>query len=216
MGIFIVTGCGGPPSPMDEIQKMVKGIPTCSVILDDMNVEGDFSKNYYQKYKVIIDEKTVNLEWMEVPKDIYERYKNFLGMTIWSKQDGKVSTTPGPAGYEYVGNKKYGNWQRDSSGNSFWVFYGQYRLMSDLLGGGLLYRNQYNSYAHNHSRGKPYYGAKNQYGTNGSLTKKRKPNFYSRAMARKTGSSTSFSDKFNKRVGRSRSGYSGRSGGRGK
>ncbi|MCP4629334.1 MAG: hypothetical protein GY850_38395 [bacterium] len=216
MGAFIITGCGGPPPPLDEIRETVKGIPTCSVVLDDMKVEGNFFKDYYHKYKVITAEKTVDMGWMATSEKVYQRYLPFLGMTIWSKQDGKESSTAGPAGYEYVGNRKYGSWQRDSSGNSFWVFYGQYRLISDLLGGGRIYRNGYDSYRSRRSRGMPYYGPKNEYGTNGALTKKRKPDFYSRAMSRKASSKTSFSDKFNKRIGRSRSGFSGRSGGRGK
>ncbi|MCP4627528.1 MAG: hypothetical protein GY850_29040 [bacterium] len=216
MGAFIITGCGGPPPPLNEIRETMKGIPTCSVILDDMKEEGNFFKDYYHKYKVITDEKTLDMDWMATPEDVYRRYEPLLGMTIWSKQDGKENTSAGPPGYEYVGNPKYGNWQRDSSGNSFWAFYGQYRLLGDLLGGGRIHRNRYDTYASNRSWGKPYYGPNNEYGTNGSLTKKSKPDYYARAMTRKAAGRTSFSDKVNQRVGRSRSGFSGRSGGRGK
>lgn len=41
-----------------------------------------------------------------------------------------------PAGSALVGNPAYGQWQQSPSGGSFWVWYGQYRLISDLLGGG--------------------------------------------------------------------------------
>jgi hypothetical protein len=37
------------------------------------------------------------------------------------------------AGSHLVGNPRYGSWQRNSSGQSFWVFYGQYALMRDLF-----------------------------------------------------------------------------------
>ena len=40
----------------------------------------------------------------------------------------------GPGG-QLVGNPHYGQWRSDSSGNSFWVWYGQFALIRDLLGG---------------------------------------------------------------------------------
>ncbi len=52
-------------------------------------------------------------------------------------KDTAVSTLAGgqvPGSY-LVGNPSYGQWKQDSSGGSFWEFYGQYRLFSDLLGG---------------------------------------------------------------------------------
>ena len=38
-------------------------------------------------------------------------------------------------GSQLVGNPHYGQWRTDSGGNSFWVWYGQFALMRDLLGG---------------------------------------------------------------------------------
>jgi outer membrane murein-binding lipoprotein Lpp len=53
-----------------------------------------------------------------------------------------------------VGNPNYGQWQQQSNGTSFWAFYGQYRLMSDLLFGPVYY----NSWARN--RDYSYYGSR--------------------------------------------------------
>ncbi len=39
------------------------------------------------------------------------------------------------AGSYLVGNPSYGRWSSGSGGRSFWVFYGQYRLFSDLFRG---------------------------------------------------------------------------------
>ena len=38
-------------------------------------------------------------------------------------------------GSQLVGNPNYGQWRTDSGGSSFWVWYGQYSLMRDLIGG---------------------------------------------------------------------------------
>lgn len=44
------------------------------------------------------------------------------------------ATDMGAAG-QLVGNPHYGQWRTDSGGNSFWVWYGQFALIRDLLGG---------------------------------------------------------------------------------
>jgi hypothetical protein len=208
--VVLMSGCGGPRPPLDEIREALKGVPTYSVILDDMKVEGTFSKAYSHRYRILMEEETAQTGWLKVSEKYFRRFEPFLGMTIWVKKEGKESESIGPAGYEYVGNPRYGQWRTDSSGMSFWVFYGQYRLLSDLLGRGPIYRNDYNTYTRHRSQGRPYYGPQNQYGTNGSFTKRQKPNFYARRMSKEQGRKSSFSDRVNKRVGRSRVGVRGR------
>ena len=44
------------------------------------------------------------------------------------------ATDMGAAG-QLVGNPHYGQWRTDSGGSSFWVWYGQFALIRDLLGG---------------------------------------------------------------------------------
>jgi len=74
----------------------------------------------------------------------------------------KTSTETPPGSY-LVGNSNYGNWQQNSSGGSFWVWYGQYALFRDLLGrGGSIGMNRWynqprNSY--NHDFGRNSYGS---------------------------------------------------------
>ncbi len=213
---LVLAGCGGSSDPLTKISSTLKNVPTYSIVLDDMKEEGNFFKTYFHKYRVITPEKTTTTDWQEVPKDFFEEHLPFLGMTIFIKKDGKETAEAGPPGYEYVGDKRYGNWQRDSSGNSFWVFYGQYAMLSHLLGGGPIYRNNYNTYSTYRSQGRPYYGPNRQYGTNGSYTKSQKPNFYSRRMSSSSKSKTAFSDKVNSRVGRSSKSIRSRSGGTGK
>ena len=119
--IIFFYGCGAPPSPIDEIRSALKGVPTYSVILEDMTVEGNFFKDYYHKYRVIVEDQTTVTGWRKASEKFYQQYEPFLGMTVWSKKDGKESGSAGPPGYEYVGDSRYGKWQSDSSGRSFWV-----------------------------------------------------------------------------------------------
>ena len=67
------------------------------------------------------------------------------------------------AGSNLVGNPRYGNWRRNSSGTSFWVFYGQYAMMRSLFFSPMRY--SYGSWYR--GRGWSYYGdvGRNYYGT---------------------------------------------------
>ncbi len=204
-------GCSGQRLPIDVMKKDFRDVPSYSVILEDMEEKGTFFKSYYQKYRIVGGEQAWTTNWMKVPKDYYQRNENFLGMTLLSKKEGQHNTSVGPPGYNYVGNERYGKWQRDSSGNSFWAFYGKYALISHLLGGSRVYRTDYNTYRDYRRQGRPYYGRNKQYGTNGRLTKSQKPNFYSRRAAKVRASKTSFSQRVNQRTGRVRSSYRSRS-----
>lgn len=209
-GTFLY-GCAGERLPIDLIKKDLRDVPSYSIDLEDMDEKGSFFKSYYHKYRIVQGERTGITDWIEVPKDYYQRNENFLGMTLLSKKEGQYNTSVGPPGYNYVGDKQYGKWERDSGGNSFWAFYGKYALISHLLGGSRVYRTDYNTYRDYRRQGRPYYGRNKQYGTGGRLTKSQKPNFYSRRAAKVRASKTSFSQKVNQRIGRARSGYRSRS-----
>lgn len=172
-------------------------------------------------------------DWHIVPESFFEVHSSDMGMEIVSKVDGELSKVPTPQGYShYVGNEKYGQWQSNGSGGSFWAFYGQYMFMSSMLhmmspigyGG---YNNYYNNY-----RGRqPYYGAtgpdgKTRYGTgsanarsmNGSFTQRAnsKPslrNKVNNSIARSSNKATAGrrSSSSSSRTGRSSSRYSGSS-----
>ena len=211
LAAVVLHGCAGRRSPIDVIKKDLRDAPSYSIILEDMDEKGTFFKSYYQKYRIVQGERAWTTDWMEVPKDYYQRNENFLGMTLLSKKEGQINTSVGPPGYNYVGDEQYGRWRRDSGGNSFWEFYGKYALISHLLGGSRVYRTDYNTYWDYHRQGRPYYGSNKQYGTNGRLTKGQKPNFYSRRAARVRASKTSFSQRVNQRTGRARSSSRSRS-----
>ena len=202
--------CGGdPPLPLNNIKASLKNVKDCSVILEDMNVKGNIFKDYFHKYRIIQGEDSRTTDLLKVSKNAFNQYQPYLNMTIWSKKDGIVSDAVEPPGYNYVGNRDYGEWRTNSSGQSFWAFYGQYRLFSDLMGGPV-YRRDYDSYRTYRTRNKykPYYGSKKQYGTSGSFTKKQKPNFYKRKVAK---SKSSFASKVSKRIGRTKTSSRGRS-----
>ncbi len=205
-------GCGGPRNPVEEMQKSLARAPEYTITLEDMQEKGSFFPDYYHKYKVVQGGRQRVTGWIEVPESVYRRYEAFLGMALAAKSDKGVNNTPHPAGYHHVGNPHYGRWD-NRGGSSFWVFYGQYALMRDLMGGGgrSIQRADYNDYRTYRDRGRPYYGRNREWGTQGSVTKKQKPTFYERRKQATARRKSSFSQKVRSRTGRSRSGFGSRS-----
>ena len=73
---------------------------------------------------------------------------NAISSTAEQRSNANGEST---AGQQLVGNPNYGQWQSSSSG-SFWAWYGQYAMLSSLLGGN---RHYYGSWAG--GRGYSYY-----------------------------------------------------------
>lgn len=123
--------------------------------------------------------------WVEIPKSTYQVCENNIGMSIAHKPVGKYDTevddVPEPPGFAYMApvgqHNQYGYWNQGPGGN-FWVFYGQYALMRDLLWGHS-YRPipsyEWESYRTARTTGQTYYGRDEggsapKYGTHGTFT----------------------------------------------
>ena len=68
------------------------------------------------------------------------------------------------AGSQYIGNPHYGYWNQ-GSGGSFWVWYGQYRLFSDLFGGNRYYYRDWaprRGYSYYHDVGRNSFSSRSQ------------------------------------------------------
>ncbi len=181
---LLVISCGSErkkylKSPLDTIITSYLDVQNYSVILADMDYK-EATDNYFHKYKIIVEKKKnvtdsaeddfeiKTTEWKEVSAITFEEHQKDLGMTVLSKKDGVLDKKATPAGYNnYVGNKKYGSWQTQSNGSSFWAFYGQYHFMSSLFYGSShrYYRNDYDYYRTNHSGRSNYYGRNKNFGT---------------------------------------------------
>lgn len=210
--LLALSACGAPQNSIEAIKAEYESSPEYAVILNDMEEEGNFFPTYYHQYRVDIGDQKIMKPPVEVDENFYKNNVNFLGMVLAAKtNDGKSYNTPFPPGYQYVGNSQYGHWQQ-GSGGSFWAFYGQYAMMSNLMGwaGGGLRRNHYDGWNSSMASHRPYYGPNNQFGTNGSYTQKAKPAFYAKRKARKARSSSRFQNKIKNRTGRSKNTFRSR------
>jgi hypothetical protein len=215
--LLLLVSCGGPPDPVEQLKKNLSSAPDYMIVLEDMREEGSFFTSYYHRYKVTQGDREATTNWIEVPESVYTQYQPFLGMALAAKSNEGVNDTPHPPGYQYVGNPTYGSWQQ-GSGGSFWVFYGQYSLMRNMMGWGgrRVYQSDYGDYQSSRNQRRPYYGKNREFGTAGSVTKQQKPTFFERRKQRIASRKQSFAQKVRSRTGRSRSGFGSRRGGFGK
>jgi hypothetical protein len=168
-------------------------------VLVDMDVRGiGTNRSFDQKIRTVrtrLDDPagkasstSSDEKWEEVPRETYEAMKNNLGMAVAHKPAGKYDSeaerVAQPAGFAYVAppgqSNQYGRWER-SDGRDFWVFYGQYALLRDLLFNRNyrpLDRGEWEGYRGSRERGRTYYGQDEsagapRYGSQGTSTRER-------------------------------------------
>jgi len=227
--LVFLWGCAATYS-MQNLRRNLNRYPEYSIVLEDMQEEGIFFKDYFHRYQIIYGEKptegddlvyqTEITDWLQVDEQTYKSNTNNLGMTLASKtRDGTVIDTPSPPGYQYVGDSRYGQWRSNQQGGSFWEFYGKFAFFNSMFNmfSRPVYRSSWNDYRGYRSRREPYYGPRREYGTSGSHTQATKRSFFQRRQARQRASGSGFSNRVQQRVRRSNmSGVRSRSGGSGK
>lgn len=140
----------------------------------------DVVEKYYHKYIILKGDQKEETDWVEVSEADFDEHYDDLGQEIVSKpygvfEDEKLETSA-PAGMSLVGNPAYGEWQKDTRGDSFWVFYGKYALFRDVFFGpswGGYYYSDWDRYNRGYRGSTNYYGKnpmKPKYGTAGSWT----------------------------------------------
>jgi hypothetical protein len=178
-------------------------------ILVDLEVRrGGESRDYNEKIRTIRShltnvaakqsQTTTDEKWIQVDRATYQADEKNLGMAIEHKSAGKYDSEADrvaqPAGFAYIAppsqqSNQYGYWEHRDGGN-FWVWYGQYALLRDLLfrrDYRPLSTDEYRDYRSTQSRGQTYYGrdqseGRQKYGTSGSVTASRyKDSSYARS-----------------------------------
>lgn len=189
------------PKKAAEVQTLSAQLYTSwDKLLVDMQARGDGNaREYDQKVRTVrthladATAKTGDVssdeEWTIVPRSTYDAMRNDLGMAIEHKPAGRydfeAEHVAQPAGLAYVappsqGSDQYGYWDH-RDGRDFWVFYGQYALLRDLLFNHQyrpLDRHEWEDYRTYSTRGQTYYGHEGssdapKYGSQGAATQDR-------------------------------------------
>ena len=174
------TGAADLPKQAEQLKTLSAQLyESWDKVLVDMETRGSGNaREYDQKIKTVRTKvadatgkagtATSDEKWVDVSKAQYQAMEKNLGMAIEHKPAGKYETeserVAQPAGFAYMApqgqSNQYGHWEQ-SNGTSFWVFYGQYALMRDLLFNRdyrpLDYR-EYHDYPTYRQRNETYYG----------------------------------------------------------
>jgi hypothetical protein len=175
------------PQKRAEIEGLVAQLNTTwDKVLVDMEKHGGTYREDIRTIRTPQGGQTTSGEqWVEVSAAQYNGVKNDLGMAIEHKPAGKYDSeaerVAQPAGFAYMAppgqTNQYGYWEH-RDGRDFWVFYGQYALLRDLLFNyhyQPLPRYDWEEYRDYRSRGQTYYGRDEansipKYGSQGSST----------------------------------------------
>ena len=185
-------------SSLAAVEQALAGTPAYAIILADARQSGTFFSSYALQYAIERGGALSLTDWFAVDKDEYDKFAPLKGMTLLTYADGVRNATAAPPGFQHVGDPAYGSWQRDSSGNNFWQFYGQYRLLSDLMGlalGGALSQGDWDGARRT---GKPPPPPPST-----SRPSPQRDDFFNRRMKQEAAKDTKFSNKVDQRLGRS-------------
>jgi hypothetical protein len=185
------------PAKAAELQSLTGQLyDSWDQVLVDMEVRGiGTNRAWDEKIRTVHTNKsgevTSEEKWVDVSEATYQAMRNDLGMAVEHKPAGKYDSEADrvaqPAGFAYVappavGSNQYGRWEHHD-GRDFWVFYGQYALLRDLLFNHQyrpLDRGEWEGYRTSRDRGWTYYGhdestgrSAPKYGTNGTATQDR-------------------------------------------
>ena len=195
------TSAASLPQKAGELKSLSAQLYTSwDKLLVDMQVRGDGSaREYDQKLRTVrthladaaakTGDVSSDEQWAVVPHATYDAMRNDLGMAIEHKPAGKYDSEADriaqPAGMAYMapptqGSNQYGYWDH-RDGRDFWVFYGQYALLRDLLSNHdyrPFERREWDDYRNYQTRGQTYYGHDSssdapKYGSQGTATQNR-------------------------------------------
>ena len=195
-----------PSPPLDIIEKDLKKVPTYSVVLEDLKKE---NLNYYEKYTIIIPSKSekemqvIDRGWTRSTMSSFEQVLPFLGMTVLTCKNGNTRYVANPPGYEYVGNNSFGHWENITTISPYWVWSAGSSLWGTRYKSTIVPWKNYKKYVQQQSIQRPYFGEKNEFGTQGSLTTQTHSSFYMRKNSVALKNKAHFSPIGHNRIGRS-------------
>lgn len=170
----------------ESLSRLVPGAPV-SVILTDIHSTGFLIKTYYHKYKIIYGFQSFEELIVRTSRSYSKKNQDNIGLSTFRRyvEAELEDFTALPPGSIFIGDKNFGNWVLDDSGDKTWKFFRVYRQLPLYLGW-----NEYVPTFRDFSKikvhqdqNKTYFGSKSQFGTNGSITKKSFPNYFERLNA---------------------------------
>ena len=163
--------------PSKEAIEAIFKIAPVSIILVDMDEVGLIMKTYLMKYMLVSGYQDPVSVTIKTNKKFWEESKNFIGMSIFRRKENEndYSFTPMPPGFHFIGDSSYGYWRKNKDTNEKeWFFYRSFsNLKKYFYYGDYRPTHQMIKEARKSARSnKPYFGLNNEFGMEGTLTRK--------------------------------------------
>ena len=166
-----------------SLSELVPGSPV-SVILTDIHTTGFLIKTYYHKYKIVYGFQSYEELIIRTSRQFTDSNTQYLGMSIFRRKgdSNKESFVPLPPGSIFIGNKNFGSWVSHSSNKKSWKFFRVYRQIPTYLGWDTFKPTAklYNQIKTHQEQNTPFHGSNDEFGINGSITKKSFPKYFER------------------------------------
>lgn len=166
--------------------KLVKA-PLATVILVDTHATGFLIKTYYQKYRVLSGYDTVEDLIVRTSKEFAKKNLPNIGLSVYRRTDEKEEYIPVPPGSLYIGDREFGEWKVNKSGETKWRFNKSFKNFPKYLGWGKWRPDEeflQNLKTHI-SLNQTFYGTHEEFGPNGRITQKSFPHFFKSERKRK-------------------------------
>jgi hypothetical protein len=198
----------------------IEGAPICLVLIDYFK-RGLFIKTYYHRYKLIHGFKLPKYITVRTSKDFYQQNLDNIGLSIFRRNDHNniESTVPMPPGTLFIGNLAYGNWlepneishhhqelssnqlspyQITNNKKKIWVFHRAYKNFTQILGMNhyRVTEDFYELFQNYLKQEKSFRGPRNEFGTNGIITRMNYPEFYKKSIRKKFNFKSYFKELF--------------------
>ncbi len=158
--------------------------PPFTLVLVDAFSSGLFIKSYYHKYRLVGPFRPMDEVVVRVSSAFYQKNILNIGMSLFRRYDNnEENTVPLPPGTVFFLNKAYyGGWRWEDSGEKVWRFSRVYRFLNKQLGIQSFSPTYdfYKQLEHHQVSGKPYYGLRSEFGSNGRISQNNFPSFFTR------------------------------------
>ena len=146
-----------------------------SILLLDSFETGFLIRTYFQKYQIVHGFKPPEQILVKTSKEYWLKSNKYIGMSLFRRNevDGKESLIPMPPGVLFAGDPSFGYWFNEDSGRKIWKFHNAYKHFPKILfWENFKFSREFHKKAYIfESNSKPFFGLKNEFGTEGHITK---------------------------------------------
>ncbi len=194
--VFIYFGLAKTLSPSElgiqylqnekSFSKVIKKTNVTAILIDTHET-GFFMKTYYLKFRVYSGYDNLEDIIVRTSKEFAHKNSKYIGLSLYRKSEEKEEFLPLPPGSLYIGNNEYGEWKVAEDGSLSWKFNKSFKNLPRYFGWGDFVPTMefYQQLKIKERLNEPFLGLNNEFGSDGSLTRKEFPQYFNEGRYKK-------------------------------